>query len=74
MLTLLGSLLAVILLLALVYATFDEADYRRSLIWVADHVFDSTLQIDGPLSLRFSRQFAFSAKDVSMQAHDGRFR
>jgi uncharacterized protein involved in outer membrane biogenesis len=74
MLLVIGSLLAVVFLLALVYATFDESDYRRSLVWIADHVFHSTLQIDGPLSLRLSRQFAFSAKDVTLQAHDDRFR
>mgnify|MGYP001821771926 FL=1 len=70
----LGSLLAVILLLALVFMSFDESDYRHSLVWIADHIFDSTLQIDGPLSLRLSRQLAFSAEDVTLQANDDRFR
>lgn len=74
MLLITGSLLAVVLLLALVYATFDESDYRHSLVWIADHVFDSTLRIDGPLSLRLSRQLAFSAEDVTLQANDDRFR
>ena len=74
MLLVIGSLLAVVLVLGLVYATFDESDYRRSLVWIADHVFDSTLRIDGPLSLRLSRQFAFSAKEVTLQAQDDQLR
>ena len=74
MLLVIGSLLAVVLLLALAYATFDESDYRHSLVWIADHVFDSTLRIDGPLSLRLSRQLGFSAEDVTLQANDDRFR
>jgi len=69
-----SSLIAVILLLALVYVTFDDADYRRSLVWIADHVFDSTLQIEGPFSLQLSRQFAVTAGDVTLQARDDRFR
>lgn len=74
MLTLLGSLLAVILLLALVYVTFDDADYRRSLEWIADHVFASTLQIEGPFSLQLSRQLAVTAGDVTLQANDDSFK
>jgi uncharacterized protein involved in outer membrane biogenesis len=69
MLTLLGSLLAVILLLALVYVTFDDADYRRSLEWIADHVFDSTLQIEGPFSLQLSRQLAVTAGFQAARSH-----
>jgi uncharacterized protein involved in outer membrane biogenesis len=69
-----SSLIAVILMLALVYVTFDDADYRRSLVWIADHVFDSTLQIEGPFSLQLSRQLAVTAGDVTLQARDDSFR
>lgn len=69
-----GGLVAMFLLLALVYISFDESDYRHSLVWIADHVFDSELQIDGPLSLQLSRQLRFSAEDVTLQARDDSFR
>jgi len=65
-----GVLFGLTLLLAGVVAIFDEADYKRTLAWMADRFFDSDLVIDGALSVRLSDGLLVNVGDIKLNAHD----
>ena len=68
-----GVLLGLTLLLAIVVAIFDEADYKRTLAWMADRFFDSDLIIDGALSVRLSDGLIINLGNVKLDAHDSSY-
>ena len=70
LLLILGVFLAISLVLASVTVFFDEADYKRTLEWVADRFFDSDLVIDGALSVRLSDHLVVNVGNVKLDAHD----
>jgi len=67
--------LAIILFLAGVLAFLDEAGYKRSAVWIADHFLDTKLVIGGALTLRLAqdRDLVVSVGDVTLDADDGRY-
>ena len=66
----LAVFLGLVVLLAGVIVIFDEGDYKHALSWVADRVLDSTLVIDGRLSVQYSNGLLLSIDDVKLDAHD----
>jgi hypothetical protein len=68
-----GMVLAVMLILATVFVLFDAADYKRTLSWIADRLFDSELTIDGVLSLRYTDNLVLDIGDVRLDARDGSY-
>ena len=66
----LAVFLGLVVLLAGVIVIFDEGDYKHALSWVADRALDSTLVIDGRLSVQYSNGLVLSVDDVKLDAHD----
>ena len=61
---------SLVVLLAGVVLVFDEGDYKHALSWVADRFLDSTLVIDGRLSVQYSNGLVLSVDDVKLDTHD----
>jgi len=65
-----GLVLASALLLAGMVVFSGESAYKQAVAWIADRIFDSTLVINGPLSVQFSNGLVVDAGDVRLDAHD----
>jgi uncharacterized protein involved in outer membrane biogenesis len=72
-LILFGLLTGLALTVAALLVVFDETDYRRALVWSADHFLDSELLVSGPLSVRYSDGLQLSAEAFQLAAHDGSY-
>ena len=70
LLLILGVFLAISLVLTVVAVSFDAADYKRTLVWIADSFLDSDLVIDGALSVRFSDGLIINVDNVKLDARD----
>jgi len=71
LLLLAGLAAGLVLFVAGVLLFTGDEQYRRVLIWSADHFLDADLVIDGPFSLRYAEGVKLAVGDVRLQARDG---
>ena len=51
----------------------SDDNYRRVLIWSADHLLDSQLEIEGAFAFRLGREVELGAEKVRLKANDGSY-
>jgi hypothetical protein len=71
LLLLAGLVAGLVLFVAGVLLFMGDEQYRRVLIWSADHFLDSDLVIDGPFSLRYAEGLKLAVGAMRLQARDG---
>ncbi|UCH41448.1 MAG: AsmA family protein [Gammaproteobacteria bacterium] len=65
--------LNLVLMLGVGLNLMNDDNYRRILIWSADHILDSRLEIDGAFSFRLGHEVQLKAETVRLKANDGSY-
>lgn len=65
--------LGLLVIFAVLLSFFDDDDYRVAIIWGVEHFLDSTLEIKGPFSVSFGKEFEIAAGEVYLKANDGSY-
>ena len=73
LLLLAGLSVGLVLFVAGALLFMGDEQYRRVLIWSADHFLDTDLVIDGPFSLRYTEGLKLAVGDMRLQARDGSY-
>ena len=68
-----GLLLFVTLLVGGALLFLDDDDYRRLLVFGADHLLDASLEINGDFSFAPGKEITLVAESVRLLAHDGSY-